>query len=154
MELFNRRKDVKLLVDDSLLEKLTKIAKTHYPKECGGFLVGYYSDCFCTLNITDFILPKEFNSSSVNFTRSTIGIKETLNHFFESKGHYYVGEWHTHPNGSSQYSLTDLHAMVEIVNCDTVQISNPILLILGIEEDQMKEFSFYIYNNKGLYKYE
>ena len=154
MELFNKTKNVKLVLDDILIDKLSIIGKQHYPNECGGFLVGYYAEDLTTLNITDFILPQEFHSSSFIFKRSIVGIKEILNKIFQLKKHYYIGEWHTHPNGSSMYSRTDLTAMIEIANCDTVNITNPILLILGIRKDKMKDFSFYIYNNKGLYKYE
>ena len=33
-----------LEVEDELLDKLLGIGKTHYPKEFGGFLMGYYSE--------------------------------------------------------------------------------------------------------------
>ena len=44
--------------------------------------------------------------------------------------------------------------MIKIANCDTVNITNPILLILSISQSSVQEFSIYIYDKKGLYKYE
>lgn len=154
MKLINTYKNVSLMINDSLLERLTQVALQNYPHESGGFLVGYYSQDFMTLHITDFILPQQQKSSSFLFERSIIGIKEIFNKLFVTKKYYYIGEWHTHPDGSSMYSHTDLKAMIEIATCKTVNITNPILLILSVNKNKLQDFSFYIYNHKGLYKYE
>ena len=154
MKLINTYKNVSLMIEDSLLEKLTKVALQNYPNESGGFLVGYYSQDFMTLHITDFVLPQQQKSSSFLFERSIIGIKEVFNKLFVTKKYYYIGEWHTHPNGSSMYSQIDLKAMIEIATCETVNITNPILLIFSVSKNKLQDFSFYIYNDKGLYKYE
>ena len=154
MKLINTYKNVSLMIEDSLLKKLTKVALQNFPNESGGFLVGYYSQDFMTLHITDFVLPQQQKSSSFLFERSIIGIKEVFNKLFTTKKYYYIGEWHTHPNGSSMYSQTDLKAMIEIATCETVNITNPILLILSVSKNKLQDFSFYIYHDKGLYKYE
>lgn len=154
MKLNNSYKNVELIIEDTLLDKLEKEGIYSYPNECGGFLVGYYSKDFKILYITDFILPKKQRGSKFLFERSIDGLKEIFYKLFISKKHYYIGEWHTHPNGSSIYSQTDLNAMIKIANCDTVNITNPILLILSISQSSVQEFSIYIYDKKGLYKYE
>lgn len=154
MKLINTYKNVSLMIEDSLLERLTKIALQNYPNESGGFLVGYYSHDFMTLHITDFVLPQQQENSSFTFQRSIVGIKEIFNGLFAIKKYYYIGEWHSHPNGSSMYSQMDLKAMIEIANCETVNIKNPILLILSVSKNKLQDFSFYIYDKKGLYRYE
>jgi len=154
MNLINQYKNVKLTIENSLLEKLEKLGINSYPNECGGFLVGYYSQDYKMLYITDFILPKKQNGSALLFERSIDGVKDIFYNLFSSKKHFYIGEWHTHPNGSSMYSHTDLNAMIKIANYSTVNITNPILLILSIDKSKMKDFSIYIYDKKGLYKYE
>ena len=68
--------------------------------------------------------------------------------------HYYVGEWHTHPNGSTKYSSTDLNAMIKIAKDDNVVIENPILLILSINKDKSYKFSFYLYASEKLIEYD
>ena len=44
--------------------------------------------------------------------------------------------------------------MIDIVNCDTVNIKNPILLILSVNKVEVTEYTFYYYNNKKLIPYE
>ena len=153
MKFFNKHKETHLIIENNLIENLIKLGKSSYPKECGGFLVGYYSNDYMTLQITDFILPKRTKKSYFSFERSVYGIKQILYNLFQTKRHYYIGEWHTHPNGFAMYSETDLNAMTEIAMCDTVCIENPILLILTICKNE-QGFSFFMYDNQRLYKYE
>lgn len=88
------------------------------------------------------------------FLRSTDGLEGVFQKLFEEKQQYYIGEWHTHPNGSSNYSTTDLDAMIENANCETVQIKNPVLLILSITKSAVRDFTFYYYDNEKLISYE
>lgn len=154
MKLYNQQKEVNLNIPDILFDKLSTVAIQNYPNESGGFLVGYYSEDLTALNITDLILPNEHTSSKYSFKRSIKGINKIFESLFSSKKHYYIGEWHSHPDGSSIFSKTDLNAMEEIANSETVTITNPILLIVSINKTELKDFTFYIYDNKGLYKYE
>lgn len=134
---------------------MSSIAINHYPNEYGGFLVGYYSSNRKSLTITDFIKPTKYKSHQFIFERSAEGIEKKLNELFNSKNkQYYVGEWHTHPNGSTMYSNTDLNAMINIANSDYIRITNPILLIISISKEKMNKFDFYLYDNKKLLKYE
>jgi [CysO sulfur-carrier protein]-S-L-cysteine hydrolase len=154
MKLTNKHKKVELLIENELVEKFKNLGIANFPKECGGFLIGYYSDDYLTLNITGSILPKKQVKSFFLFERSIKGLQEVFYKLFETTKHYYVGEWHTHPNGSSHYSQTDLNAMIKIANCSTVNIENPVLLILSIKENKMQGFSVFLYDKKGLYQYE
>jgi len=154
LKLINKHKNVELIISEELLAHLEEYGIKHYPNEFGGFLIGYYSNDLKQLYISDDILPKKYNSISCLFERSIDGIKDIFDKIFDRKKQYYVGEWHTHPNGSSMYSQTDLYTMIEIANHDTVNIENPILLILSISENKLKDFSIYLYDKKGLYKYE
>lgn len=154
MKLVNKDKDVNLIIDDDLLKHIAQLGIEKFPNECGGFLIGHYSDDSKSLYIKDILLPKKQKGLLYLYERSIDGMKQLFNALFEQKKYYYVGEWHTHPNGSSMYSQTDLNAMIEIENCETVNITNPVLLILSIQDRKLKDFSFYIYNNKGLYRYE
>lgn len=153
MKLINKSKKVKLIVEDSLIEEIATIGMNHFPNEFGGFLIGRYSQDFKTLYISGFILPSKYKGFPYLFERSVDGLKETLEILFEEHKEYYIGEWHTHPNGSTHYSLTDLKAMIDIANCDTVYIENPVLLILSISKENLKDFTFYLYDNKKLDAY-
>ena len=159
MKLINKYKNVELIISEKLLANLEEYAVKYYPNEYGGFLIGNYSNDFKQVYIMDCILPKQYSGIPYLFERKIDGIEKIFEEIFHHKKQYYVGEWHTHPNGSSMYSQTDLDAMIQIANHDSVNIENPILLILSISKMSIKkqrihDISIYLYDNKGLYKYE
>lgn len=154
MILICKNKSLKLSIDDNLLNQLEELGLEHYPNEFGGFLLGKYSGDFRTLYITKLMLPKKYIGFPLFFERSIIGLKHKFHELFQREKIYYVGEWHTHPNGSSHYSQTDLKAMKEIAECKTVQINNPILLILSITKKGCNGATFYYYDNTNLFTYE
>lgn len=147
-------KNLKLVVDDSLLKSIYQSSCRHYPKEYGGFLIGKYSDDFKTLYIEQSITAEIFNSSRIEFNRESNYLKSEFEKLFIDKGLYYIGEWHTHPDGEAWYSSTDLKAMISIAHEKNVKIDNPILLILSIVSDSLKDFNFFVLNNSRLELYE
>lgn len=143
-----------LEVNDELLNRIAETGKSHYPNEFGGFLVGYYSDNDICLHITDTILPKNFKASRCSFERITEGIEKKLNKYYEEiPKKFYIGEWHTHPDGSPIPSSTDISAINTIINNQNACLINPILLIIGYSETQV-DFGFYVWLENKLYKYE
>ena len=154
MKFVNQHNNLNLIVSDDLLSRVAEKGKSFFPKEIGGFLIGYYSSDLKTLYITDFLLPKNFKSNFHLFERSVDGIANIFKRIFYKKKHYYIGEWHTHPNGSTMYSTIDLKAMIKIAKNDNVVIENPILLILSINNNGSYDFSFYLYANEKLIKYD
>lgn len=147
--------DVEVQIPEGLLNKIVNTGIKMYPKEYGGFLIGFYSEDFKILHITETILPSEYRNSKYSFERSAKGIKGELKRLYSlNPKQYYVGEWHTHPENSSQFSMTDLNAMIEIAECKTVGINNPTLMIISIGKSKLNDFGFYVYNDKQLLKYE
>ena len=147
-------KNLQLCFKRQLVEKMTKIAIHHYPNEYGGFLLGCYADDFTRLCIKDFLLVDKYTSSSVEFRRELNSKIHNFENIFQETGLYYIGEWHSHPNASAWYSLTDLQAMNDIVSCDTVQLYNPVLLILSISSNKLLDFNFFIFDQGRLVVYE
>ena len=155
MKLKNEIRNVELEIHEDLLDQMGVLGTSHFPNEFGGFLIGYYSDDDKKLMITDIILPAKYEGLPYSFLRSSEGIEKTLMELYNQEPKkYYVGEWHTHPNGTTMYSQTDLNAMISIEKCSTVKIHNPILLILSINKDELSGFGFYLYENKKLLKYD
>jgi [CysO sulfur-carrier protein]-S-L-cysteine hydrolase len=151
-----KNKDIGLTLEigDLLLERIIDVGMQHDPNEFGGFLVGYYSEDYKQLNITDMILPKKYKATPYLFERDTVGVNERLHRFFkEEPKKYYVGEWHTHPRNLPIPSSTDYNAMVEITNHEDVAIKNPVLLIVGYR-NKMVELGFYVMFKNKLYRYE
>ena len=154
MKLATQDTNLKLVIDSDLIDEIKDIGTKKYPNEFGGFLIGKYSDELSTLIITSFLLPNKYIGHPMSFERSTDGLHKLLKELFISKQEYYVGEWHTHTNGSTNYSSTDFNAMKAIAECETVNIHNPVLLILSIEKTGCDNFTLYCYNNEKLISYE
>lgn len=154
MILTNKFNQLRIVIEESLITEIGNIAIKHFPNEFGGFLIGRYSSDLKSVEIEGFILPKKYKGTPTVFQRSTVEVEELFIKEFNINNRYYIGEWHSHPNGSTMYSQTDLNAMIETVNCSTVTIKNPILLILSINNNKMNDFTFYCYSDKKLYNYE
>ena len=82
--------------------------------------------------------------------RNTKGMEKVWEQLAKD-GLRYLGEWHSHPNGSTKYSSTDLATMVEIEK--EVSIENPVLLIVGVRSDGVSAHTFYCYKNNKLLEY-
>ncbi|WP_299884309.1 Mov34/MPN/PAD-1 family protein [uncultured Lacinutrix sp.] len=154
MKYTNTYKKVELIISEDLLKRLSSYGIEQFSNEFGGFLMGYYSNNFKTLTITDTVLPKVYQGTPYLFQRSIKGIGGTFEVYYKKQpNQYYIGEWHTHPNGSTAYSHTDKQAMVNITQCATVNITNPILLIISINASEINGFQFYLYDNNELFPF-
>lgn len=154
MILRNKHNNLEIVFEDSLLKEIETIATEHYPNEFGGFLLGKYSEDFKSVVIESIILPNKYKASPTLFQRSTKDLEKLFKKEYHDNNRYYIGEWHSHPNGSTMYSTIDLSTMVEAVDSDEVQIKNPLLLIVSIFNKKMQAFTFYYYSEKKLLPYE
>ena len=154
MKLRNKEKGLVITIDGSLIEKLCKHGMNHYPKEFGGLLIGQYINDNREVVIYETVLPSEYKSSRFSFERGSLGLKRTLERLYkQAPTLIYVGEWHTHPDGPAIPSQTDMKALQEIVQDESVFINNPILLIISICKKECNP-EFYVYANNKIYKYE
>ena len=153
MKFINSEIGLSIEIADELAATIHKAGLSHYPKEFGGILVGHYTEDRLSVNITDTILPSMYKSSPVSFDRGAEGLKEKLLAMFTAEpSRIYVGEWHTHPNAAPYPSATDIRALRQIVAADSVNINNPIMLIVGLTQAKM-ELGFYVYLNNQVYRY-
>lgn len=125
-------------------------AEKGYPNENGGILVGKYSEDKQTVYIEQVIIPAVKKLGRTSFIRDASGLEKKWKKL-STMGLRYVGEWHSHPNGSSHYSSIDLLAMAEIER--EINIHNPLLLIVVVKKNIFNSFSFYCYNNGNLLTY-
>lgn len=145
---------LKIRIEEKLVQRIFSCGSLHYPNEFGGILIGRYEDNNKCLLICDTILPKKFKSSKYSFERGILGLRTELEKYFSQiPSLIYVGEWHTHPNGTATPSLTDLKAMQEIVEHKEVYINNPVLLIMSITETEF-DMKFYVQFQNKIYCYE
>jgi len=154
LKLIKRYNNLELIIEEKLLNEIGDIGIKYFPNEFGGFLIGKYLNNYKSLYIENFILPFRYKQSPLYFERSINGIRDKFKKAFKDNKQYYIGEWHTHPNGPTMFSQTDLTAMIQIVKCKTVQIKNPILLILSVNDKKINNYTFYFYKNREMIAYE
>ncbi|CAG0954407.1 desampylase [Flavobacteriales bacterium] len=143
-----------IVLPENVFQDICKQVDKFYPNECGGIFVGKITDD-STATIEKMILPKKFRSTPVYFVRLTGFINKWLKDIFKKHNGdvIYLGEWHSHPNGSSHPSGTDIKAMKEIASNPDIRIQTPILLIVGFNKKDYQE-RFFIYKNNQLISYE
>ncbi|MBA7590881.1 hypothetical protein ES708_33023 [subsurface metagenome] len=131
-------------------------AQQYFPNEIGGICLGSYS-YFGTeeANITEILVPQYSTSSNSLFTRKVRGINKTIKRrYCASNGNViYLGEWHSHPFGSSEYSELDRRSIKAIAENKHVAIFHPILCIMHHSNPKWTE-SFYVFYEGELHKYE
>lgn len=143
--------DLYIEIQASVFNQIQLQAEGEYPNENGGMLAGRYSVDRHTVYIEKAVVPVEKLTGRTTFKRSANGLKKVWEQLAKN-GLRYVGEWHSHPNGTSQYSSTDLAAMVDIEK--EVAIENPLLLIVGVRSDGLRTHTFYCYRNNKLLEYK
>lgn len=142
--------DLYIEIKASVFNHIKLQAEGEYPNENGGILAGRYSADRHTVYIEKVVVPVEKLTGRTTFVRNTKGMEKVWKHLAED-GLRYIGEWHSHPNGSTKYSSTDLAAMIEIEK--EVAIENPILLIVSIKNFGLSAHTFYCYKNSKLLEY-
>lgn len=143
--------DLYIEIQASVFNQIQLQAEGEYPNENGGMLAGRYSVDRHTVYIEKAVVPVEKLTGRTTFKRNAKGLEKVWTQLAKM-GLRYVGEWHSHPNGSTQYSNTDLTAMVDIEK--EVTIANPLLLIVGVRGDGLSAHTFYCYKNNKLLKYK
>ena len=151
MKYYLRSNDLYIEIKASLFNQIKLQAEGEYPNENGGMLAGRYSADRHTVYIEKVVVPVEKLTGRTSFIRNTKGLEKVWKQLVK-EGLRYVGEWHSHPNGSTQYSSTDLTAMIDIEK--EVAIENPILLIVGVRNDGLSAHTFYCYKNNKLLEYK
>lgn len=135
----------------SVLNQIKLQAEGEYPNENGGMLAGRYSADRHTVYIEKVVVPVEKLTGRTTFMRKTNGLEKVWEQLSQ-EGLRYVGEWHSHPNGSTQYSGSDLAAMIDIEK--EVAIENPILMIVGVRGCRLSALTFYCYKSNKLLEYK
>lgn len=113
------------------IENVLGIFRSAYPQETGGILIGSYAtslDCAVIESMTK--PPKDSHAGTIWFKRGYSDLKIKLKKLW-TKRRYYLGEWHTHPNGTAFPSPTDRAQMEKIIASNHNDCQHPILIIFG-----------------------
>ena len=139
-----------LILPPKQTNEIIASAKNASPYESGGTLIGYYGHKCRYAIITQVITPrveKTFLNRFRCFISGEFLIRKLKEIWSISKGNeYYIGEWHSHPNNSPLSSKLDDDTMYKIMNNDSEDCKNPIMLIIGNSFDNIvKDICVYVY---------
>ena len=151
MKYYLASNDLYIEIPTLVFNQIKLQAEGEYPNENGGMLAGRYSTDRHTVYIEKVVVPVEKLTGRTKFMRITKGLENVWEQLAK-EGLQYVGEWHSHPNGSTQYSSTDLAAMIDIEK--EVAIENPLLLIVSVRSNGLSAHTFYCYKNNKLLEYK
>ena len=146
---------ITLVVKEKVIQQIEEHAQISYPNEIGGIYIGYHSEEKPNyVYIFDILTPDIYANSPIFFQPEHNTLNQKLAEVEEKyKGQiYFVGEWHTHPEMSNQFSFTDFLSIRKVAKSRNVFIDNPILSITSIKKGTF-DHQFYIYGNNRMYKF-
>ncbi len=110
---YNSEWQVKIYED--IYKQIRQKLKLESPKETGGILLGRIDIIKKIIYVVDTFTPDDSEGTLNTFKKGSKGTKEYLEQVSYKTGEMiiYVGDWHTHPNGSLNMSGTDVLALSE-----------------------------------------
>jgi len=140
-----------VFISDTCYNKMIEMANNYYPNEVGTSLVGNYSkDGFDAYVIDVAPVCPDSKSSATFFYR---GVKGLCTFFIalwqkNSGEKYYIGEWHSHPDGAPEPSSTDSFNQEAIAVDKKINCPESILLIIGGNIFIAPELRVFVYSRK------
>lgn len=99
--------------------------------ETGGILIGRHdADGWMAEVVEATTKPPGSRAGKWWFHRGNVGLGDLLAARWDS-GYHYLGEWHSHPGGSTEPSDTDKRSMRKIAADDAYQCPQPVLIVVG-----------------------
>src|SRR6266849_1420647 len=121
-------------VHRSVLRQLHDEAQRAFPNETGGVLMGYWIDDASQVVITDVVGP---GPRAIHYTKSFVPDhdfqEERIARIYEESDRIwtYLGDWHTHPHGSSSLSRRDRQTLRAIAMHSEARCPLPLMAILA-----------------------
>ena len=121
---------------ESVLDEIHIESQKVFPLETGGILIGYWGSRGNTLQpvVTQVIGPgprarHSQNRFSPDYDYQEIEVAKR----YASSGRVetYLGDWHTHPNGSPNLSWTDKRTLKRIAKNPSNRATIPLMLVVG-----------------------
>jgi len=124
-----------LWLPEAAFEAMVSEAESWAPDETGGVFMGYEADGGVV--VTDLIdAGPDALRSPTSFAPDAAFQLEEIGRIYAQSGrvHTYIGDWHTHPEGSSMHSFIDRAAMREVARSREARCTRPLMFILGGDE--------------------
>ena len=121
-----------LSLSASLLQRGLEECANSCDRETGGILAGYYTPAHDCAVITALCGPPgDSTRERSRFVRGISGVQDWILELWRGTRHYYLGEWHFHPNGAPEPSVVDVEQMRRLSMDKKLRCPEPILLTIG-----------------------
>lgn len=129
--------DIEVFFGEGIFKSIEHHALRFVPNEFGGILSGFALGK--SIFIMDTKIPDKFKSTKSTFSREPEILNQYLKKLCDVTDGWldYVGEWHSHPIGETDFSGHDHQTMREISNTLSVKMKKPLLLIVSFKKREM-----------------
>jgi integrative and conjugative element protein (TIGR02256 family) len=118
----------------SALSDMIAEADKWSPRETGGILIGYWSNRFSDVVVTNIIGPGPravHCKTSFQPDHDYQDIEVARLYLLSGRVHTYIGDWHTHPGATPEMSRADRRTLARIAQSPGARAPVPIMGILG-----------------------
>lgn len=132
-----------IILDNTIIKKLSKLRSSKIPKETGGVLIGSWDVENKKIYVLDTVIPENNLEYPSCFYRGLEGLREKLEKINTLTAGMlkYVGEWHSHPdNCSTTISNDDLSLLSWLTNNMSQENLPALMLIIG----ENQKFDLYL----------
>lgn len=151
MHWVDQENNLQICVPDYIWDEMTQLCAGSYPNECGGILIGEYSNSMKQAKIRKIMVSKNSTSGRMDFLREATQTNNFLKKlwYFASGTKYFIGEWHSHPNGTGTPSSLDDASMYKVAKTVRCRCKRPILFILNGGPETWYADSCWVYLSEG-----
>ncbi len=132
MEFWSDDRRFGLKLSERQYNRILRFCVTSGDIETGGILIGFYTlghNCAVVTTVTG--PPVDSRHAKTWFHRGTKDVQNLLQDVWNRGRRYYLGEWHFHPGGNPDPSMTDVNQLKQIADSPHYQCPEPVLLIVG-----------------------
>jgi integrative and conjugative element protein (TIGR02256 family) len=130
-----KKKGWQICADQVLLESVRQLREQRLPAETGGILIGAVDHQYRIVYVVDALpAPSDSSEELTGFVRGSHHLTEALEQIEEitAKQLTYIGEWHSHPTGSSvRPSKLDRNLLTWLTDKMTPASLPAVMLIVG-----------------------
>ena len=128
-------------VHNKILSYVKKESKRTYPYETGGVFMGYWVKPSQEVVINGVIGPgPNAKHRLFHFEPDYEWQERAIANIYIESGRYatYLGDWHSHPKGSTKLSIKDHITLWQIGHFENARISTPVMGIFAGRKDEFR----------------
>jgi len=146
------KSNLSVTMPDSVWQEMACLSEESYPNECGGILIGKYTDDLKQAKVKKIMVSKNNSGTRMFFLREA----KEANNFLKKLWHmasgakYFIGEWHSHPDGTGYPSAMDDDSMFRIAKRKKCACKRPVLIILNGKSNIWQSDRCWVYSPEGI----